>query len=272
MTQASVGFQCPECVKEGQRAVRRGRTVMGGVGGTEGIVTKILVGVNVGVFLIGLILSLSNIGNVLIGGAPTPLHSFGALIPLAAHQDQTLYGVATGEYYRLFTSMFLHYGILHIGFNMYILWVLGRYLERDLGPIRYLALYLVSGLGGSVLTYMLALDPASVQTASAGASGCIFGLFGGAVLINRKLGRDNSGIYVLVVLNLVLTFTVSGISWTAHVGGLVSGALLGALLAHAPRNHRTLIQTAGFAVLLVIFAVLVLWHTGVIDDTYQMPI
>src|SRR5690606_12288461 len=118
------------------------------------------------------------IGNLLTGGE-TPLHLYGALIP-APVQVQTggevvvLYGVALGEYYRFLTSMFLHYGIIHLLFNMYVLWVVGQYLERELGAVRYLSLYLVSGLGGGVLTYLLSAP----NTAAAGASGCIFGLFG----------------------------------------------------------------------------------------------
>ncbi|MGH8878085.1 MAG: rhomboid family intramembrane serine protease, partial [Stackebrandtia sp.] len=266
MNQASVGWQCPECVKAGQKTIRQARTALGGVGGHNGLVTKTLIGINVAVFLAGLVLVGTNaLGDIFQGGlfgGQTPLHIYGALTPgpiqwQSGGESVITGGVMGGEYYRFLTSMFLHYGIVHLLFNMYVLWVVGRHLERDLGPVRYLALYLLSGLGGNVLTYLVEAP----NTASAGASGCIFGLFGAMVLINRKLGRDNSGIYVVVGLNLVLTFTIPGISWTGHLGGLITGAALGAALAHAPRQNRTLIQTGAFAAALVVFVLLILWRT-----------
>lgn len=277
MNQASVGFQCPECVREGQKSVRCPRTALGAVGGS-GMVTKTLVGINVAVFLLGLVLLGANgLGN-LLGGGTTPLHLLGAMwaYPDSLAGGQELFGlnmtgVAAGAYYRFLTSMFLHYGVIHLLFNMYVLWVIGQYLERELGPVRYLALYLTSGLGGNVLTYLLAdmnaniNDPAS-WTMSAGASGCIFGLFGAMVLINRKLGRDMSGVYVILGLNLVITFLPgTNISWTGHIGGLITGLALGAALAYAPRANRVMIQTVAFIGVLVVFVGLIAWRTSTLN-------
>lgn len=265
MNQASVGWQCPDCVREGQKTIRRPRTALGGAIGGSGTVTKTLVGINVLVFLAGLLwVGSAGLGSLLTGGN-TPLHLYGALIsvPVQVQQGGEIFivgGVASGDYYRFLTSMFLHYGVIHLLFNMYVLWVIGQYLERELGAVRYLGLYLVSGLGGGVLTYLLAAP----NSASAGASGCIFGLFGAMVVVNRKLGRDMSGIYVVLGLNLVITFMVPNISWTGHVGGLVTGLALGFALAHAPRNNRTLIQAGGFAVVLLVFAALILYRTNVL--------
>ena len=129
-----------------------------------------------------------------------------------------------GEYYRLFTSMFLHYGLLHLVLNMWVLWVLGRPLEAALGPVRFLALYLVAGLGGSVAVYLLA----SPYSLTAGASGAIFGLFAALIVVMRKMRCSIAGIVPVLVFNLVITFTVPGISIAGHLGGLVIGAIVAA--------------------------------------------
>ncbi|MGH8793469.1 MAG: rhomboid family intramembrane serine protease [Stackebrandtia sp.] len=269
MNQAPVGFQCPSCVSYGRKTVRQARAAFGGgLGGGSGLVTKTLVGINVGVFLLGFAFAGSGAMGGLLGGGTTWLHVYGAMVGVPAKlqfagQVILLDGVAGGEYYRLLTSMFLHYGVVHLLFNMYVLWVIGRYLERDLGPLRYLALYLVSGLGGGVLTYLFAAG-----SMAAGASGCIFGLFGAMVFINRKLGRDNSGIYVLLGLNLVLTFVISNISWTGHIGGLLAGLGLGAALAYAPRQRRGLYQGAAFAAVLIVFAVVIVVRTNSLAAAY----
>lgn len=249
--------------------MRAARTAFGGgPSGHDGIITKTLIGINVAVFLLGLVLTLTSgsgsLQNVLLGGT-NELHIYGSVVagPTVPLSDgsQLPFGIANGEYYRLFTAMFLHYGILHLAFNMWVLWVIGRYLEKDLGRWRFLTLYLLCGLGGNVATYLFAAPSAF----SAGASGCIFGLFGALVLVNRKLSRDNSGIYTLLVLNLVITFLPgTNISVTAHVGGLLTGLALGFALAYAPRPHRTRIQIASFVAAALLFTGLVAWHTSIL--------
>lgn len=134
--------------------------------------------------------------------------------------------VEAGQYERLLTAAFLHAGLLHIASNMLALFIVGLPLERAIGPVRFGAVYLTSALGGSLLA--LALSPAN--SLGVGASGAIFGLFGAVAVLHRRVGADVRGIGTLILLNLVITFALPGISWQAHVGGLVTGAVAGALV------------------------------------------
>lgn len=243
MIPASVGFHCPECMTEGRRTVRAARTVYGGRvrPGPPGVVTRILIGINVVVFVIT---GLSG-ANVLSGstGSSTVYDHF-ALIPVA---------VAHGGLYRLLTAAFLHYGILHIAFNMYALYIIGPPLEAALGRLRYVVLYALAGLGGSVLS--VAFAPLGEQ--AAGASGAIFGLFGAFYIVARHRNLSTGGIAAIIAINLVLSFTLSNIDWRGHIGGLVTGAVLGLVLARAPRGPwRDRVQVAGVAVVVLVLAAL----------------
>jgi membrane associated rhomboid family serine protease len=168
-------------------------------------------------------------------------------------------GVAHGEPYRLLTSAFLHepgfsgFGPAHIIFNMWALLVIGPALERLLGHARFLAVYLLSALGGAVLFYLLA----PVNEPSLGASGAIFGLFGAYFVVARRLRVDSRAIVILIVLNLVISFAFSGIAWQAHVGGLITGGLLTAAYAYAPRSHRALIQAGATVLVLAVLVIAV---------------
>jgi membrane associated rhomboid family serine protease len=201
-------------------------------------------------------------------GSSTPLHLWGGALPqpTAFTDDQnnviaTYQGIAGGEYYRLFTSMFLHYGLLHIAMNMWALWQIGRLLEAALGPLRFTALYLVSGIGGSVAVYYFGTQ----HVPTAGASTAIFGLFGALVLVLRRLGRSLSVIMPVLAVNLVITFVVPGISAAGHLGGLATGALIGAGLAYAPRSVRTPIQIASVAGTVVLLAILTAIRTAMLS-------
>ncbi len=151
--------------------------------------------------------------------------------------------VAAGEWWRILTSAFLHYGIAHIGFNMYALWLFGPVMEELYGRVEYLAIYLLCAVGGSVLTILAAPDSAAV-----GASGAIFGLLGLALAVSWRrhlvLSRRTRAVLQqaggLIMINLVLTFTLPQISWTGHIGGLLVGVALGLLLA--PSGAATLSQ------------------------------
>src|SRR4051794_6153301 len=153
MNAASVGHQCPECVSEGRRNVRPARTAFGGGAvGRLGRVTKTLIALNVLVMLISIVsagggdaVAGGGLGGLL--GRGTPLTEWGAVLGRAVLPDGTIGGIAEGQWYRLITAMFLHYGVLHLLLNMWALWVLGRSLEAVLGPLRFLALYLIAGLG-----------------------------------------------------------------------------------------------------------------------------
>jgi membrane associated rhomboid family serine protease len=238
---AAVGHQCLDCIQGGNRAVRRPTGMFGGSLVSRARVTQALIGLNIVLYLVLLAHpSLQNdwwmVGN----------------------------GVASGQWYRLITSAFLPgtggLGLLDIAFNMWALLVVGPAMERQLGAVRYLAVYLASALGGSLAFYFLA-PPA---TAALGASGAIFGLFGAWFVIARRLGLDARGVVFLIVVNLFLSFVVPDIAWQAHVGGLVTGAVLTAAYVYAPRRNRTATQLAATVAVLAILAL------GVIVRDHQL--
>jgi membrane associated rhomboid family serine protease len=167
--------------------------------------------------------------------------------------------VADGDLYRLVTSAFMHYGLAHLVFNMYALYVIGPALERWLGRTRYLGLYLLSALGGSVLVYLLS----PLNAATAGASGAIFGLFGAAFVVGKRLNVNVQWVVGLIVLNLAFTFVIPAlggqqISWQGHIGGLLTGSAVAAVYAYA---HRTTIQLSASVALLAAFVALIWWRT-----------
>jgi len=169
--------------------------------------------------------------------------------------------VAAGEWYRLITSAFVvpgaglnGLGFMDILFNMWALVFVGPALEGLLGRVRFLAVYLLSAVGGSVMYYYL-VSP--IQLA-AGASGAIFGLFGAWFVVSRRLRLDTRGIVVLIAINLALGFFFhSFIAWQAHIGGLLTGALLTAAYAYAPRRNRAAFQIGATVLMVVIIAIAV---------------
>jgi membrane associated rhomboid family serine protease len=171
--------------------------------------------------------------------------------------------VADGDLYRLVTSAFLHYGATHLLFNMWALYVVGPPLEKALGRLRFSALYALSALGGSVLVYLLS----SLGAATAGASGAIFGLFGATFVIGRRLNLDTRWVLGLIALNLAFTFVIplissQNISWQGHIGGLVTGSVVAAAYAYAPRERRTMIQAAATVAIVVLCILLIWWRTA----------
>jgi membrane associated rhomboid family serine protease len=234
MTAAPVGFQCPECVQEGKASVRQPTTALGGKPREQGdVVTKVLIGINVGVWLIGMAIGSSEL-----------VDRFG-LFEIARVGDR-LAGVLTGEWYRMLTTAFLHAGIFHLMLNMLALWILGSSLEPILGRWRFTALYVLSALGGSVAS-LLWLEGGQTTV---GASGAVFGLFGALFVVARRFNRDVTSVLVILGINAVIGFTVPGIDWRAHLGGLITGALLAYAFAHAPRTHRVMFSIAACSVVL----------------------
>jgi membrane associated rhomboid family serine protease len=267
MREAAVGHQCPECVAEGRRSQRPTRTAFGGSTlGRHGYVTITLIAVNALMLLLSLASS-RNPGNAVAGGGlggllggDTPLMDQLAVLGRCVDPNTlqvSACGVAQGEYYRLFTAMFMHYGALHLLMNMYALWILGRALEAFLGPVRFLALYLVAGLGGNVAAYVF--QPGAL---SAGASTAIFGLFAALFLVLRKLGLNAASVLPVIIVNLVFTLTVPGISIAGHLGGFVVGGLIGAGLAYAPKERRAAVQTATIVIAVLALGGLSLWQTA----------
>lgn len=274
MRDAAVGHQCPECVTEGRRTQRAALTAFGGSQlGREGYVTKALMALNVLGILVGAAVAgpAAVIGNGLFTGVTrwqwlggvisrsSTVTATGSWYPGQVLPDLgTVYtGVADGAYYRLITAMFIHYGLIHLLTNMWALWILGRSLEGVLGPLRFLALYMLAGLGGNVACFLI-----DQPGPAAGASTALFGLFAAFFLVLRKMGRDTSAVIGLLVVNLVLTFAVPGISIAGHLGGLVTGALVGAILAYAPRGQRKLVQWAGSGAVFVLLMLLTLLGTA----------
>lgn len=267
MHDATIGHQCPECVAEGRRGQRTARTAFGGtLAGRHGHVTMALIGLNVAVAVVVVIIGGTQAAGGggwggLLGGI-TPAHIWGGMITgepgvLIRYGDDgrlvgTAAGVVNGDYYRLLTSMFLHYGIFHLLLNMYALWIVGGALEPLLGRARFLSLYLISGIGGGVATYLFA----GQETISAGASGAVFGLFAAFYILMRRLGRDTSMITMVLIVNLVLTFLVPNISIWGHLGGLVTGGLIALGLAYAPARNRAPVQLAAIGAVAVLLLLL----------------
>jgi membrane associated rhomboid family serine protease len=258
---AAVGQQCVECIRDGNRGSRSATAPFGGKVTTRPVVTWTLIGLNVLIYLLELI-------------NPDKIIAYGGMIGAAfdPHINASV-GVALGDWYRLISSAFLHeplntgFGIFHIAFNMWALYVVGPALEQMLGRARFLTVYLVSALGGSVLYYLI-VPPNSGP--AIGASGAIFGLFGAWFILARRLHLDTRMVVVLIGINLVLGFTVSGIAWQDHVGGLIAGGALTAAYVYAPRANRTLIQVGatiamiGLLILGVVLRDLQLVHSVIV--------
>ena len=153
------------------------------------------------------------------------------LIKEAILSDGQVHGTAQGEWYRLLTVALTHGGIFHLGFNMYALMVLGNPIEAAFGKERFLVIFFVSLISGSLLSNYLA----AANQPSVGASGAIFGLFGAMVVVGRKIGADIRSIAVIIGINFALGFALGGVDWHAHLGGLIGGALASTFLLRQKR-------------------------------------
>jgi len=245
---AAVGQQCVECVRGAGRTSRPARNIFGGKPSRNAVVTWTIMGVNVLLYLIEL--------------AHTSLASDWWMVGYLQYPGGPQ-GVAAGQWYRLVSSAFLpgtgSLGILDIAFNMWALYIVGPGLEQVLGRVRFLAVYLLSAVGGSVLFYYLAPP----DQPALGASGAIFGLFGAWFMVSRRLHLDSRGIVMLIAINLVLSFVYgSTIAWQAHVGGLITGAVITAAYAYAPRKNQAAVQIIATVAVIVFLAVAVVIRNG----------
>ncbi|MFF1882172.1 rhomboid family intramembrane serine protease [Pseudarthrobacter sp. NPDC058196] len=238
---AAVGFQCIDCVNETRRTTPEVRTVYGGAVATaRPMVTFAIIAVCAVLQLLQSII---------------PNEGVYQALAFANIYAEPKYGEF--EPWRMLTSAFLHSpgNLLHILLNMYTLWIFGQALEPMLGRLRFLALFLVSALGGSV-GYLLLTPlyvPGQQLSGVVGASGAIFGLFGAMLLVQRQRGGDTRQLWVLIAINGVIGFLVPQIAWQAHLGGLITGGLCAAVLAYTPRGPRQgLIQAAGLAAVVVL--------------------
>jgi len=162
--------------------------------------------------------------------------------------------VASGDYWRLLTGEFLHASPLHLVLNMVALYLFGPAAERALGSVRFVASYLTMAIAASTFVYLLTLQP------TVGASGAIFGLFGLVFVLLVRAGQDVRNLIVLLVINGLISLN-GHISWQAHLGGFLTGILLGAVFAYAPRASRTLWQSLAFAGIWVAILAGVVMHT-----------
>jgi membrane associated rhomboid family serine protease len=218
MTATPVGMRCPECARDRTR-VTRGSAAFSGAGRAPAAMA--LIAINVVVFLIE------------IGSGTGGLSSTSGSVL----NDFGLRGssVAEGEWYRLLSGGFLHAGLLHLGFNMFALYIIGELLEPAIGTPRFLAVYFASLLAGSFGALLLT-DPAQVTI---GASGAIFGIFAATFVIARGRGLYGvaSQLGILLLINLALTFGVRDLSIGGHLGGLVAGLLCGVLIVAGDRGR-----------------------------------
>lgn len=257
MRPAAVGYQCPECVAGARREMGQGRR---GVRvrlflGRPGAVTTTLLVTNIAFFVVEVIVSRGV--NIWEGFPGQKLLDLGAMYAPA---------IAIGhQYWRLVTAMFLHGSLIHILFNMYALYLFGYLVEGAFGKARFVAIYFVSGFLASVASYLF-IDP---NAPAVGASGAIFGLLGAWVAYNyRRRGTRLASMYLqnavfLIVLNLILGFSIPNIDNSAHIGGLIAGAACGAFAeGWGPMESRRMVSIAGFAGLVLLGVVLVMYRTS----------
>ena len=228
MTPTPVGMRCPECSRQ-KTQVRTIRTMS-----SDPQLTYAIIAINVIIF---------------VAQIATGAGGFNATSG-TVYRDGALFGpaVATGDWYRIVSGGFLHASLLHIAFNMYFVYFLGNMLEPAIGKLRFGALYIVSLLGGSLGALLLSFPHPTV-----GASGAAFGLLAGAIILMRSRGINpmESGLVMLLVLNLGITFILPGISVGGHLGGVIAGGVVGLLLFEVGEKQRGMRQAAlGATVLL----------------------
>jgi membrane associated rhomboid family serine protease len=248
---AAVGFQCPTCVAEGQATTRTARTAYGGrIVERTGLVTVVLAVLNIAAFVATAATSSGGLQH------NTASRLFGELTldPLQVAVDH--------EYWRLIGAAFLHIGPLHLIVNMAALAIVGPGLERVFGHWRFLSLYLLAALGGSVSVYLF--DPRG----AAGASGAIYGLFAATVIVLRHLGLDPRAMLITIGINFAVSFA-PGISLFGHLGGFVVGGLCALALVYAPKGpNRTSLQILAMGAMLAIMVGLVLYRTNVLAGSF----
>ncbi|MGH2832545.1 MAG: rhomboid family intramembrane serine protease [Solirubrobacteraceae bacterium] len=236
MTSTQVGMRCPECAKQRTRVVRMRNMAK------VPQVTYALIVINAIVFLAE--------GNLSFGGGPTgKLYEEGALLGSIAGVPKL--GVAHDQFWRIVTGGFLHENLLHIGFNMYVLYILGLQLEPVLGRVKFGLIYAVSLLTGSLGALLV-----SPHSFTVGASGAVFGIMGAfAVELrsrNMPIMRGGlGGVGGLILINLLISFTLPGISWGGHVGGLIGGTLAAAVIQLGERMRAQTLALIGCVVIAI---------------------
>lgn len=270
MIPAPVGHQCPGCVNDARREFRQGpgRRIAAANIRRRASATTALLALIGAMFLLEVVAGGS--GSLMTGPSGLKLIDLGASIALARLPNGDLVGIAAGQDWRLVSAMFLHAGLLHIAFNAYALWIFGTVVEQELGRLRFLLIYFVTGVVASAASY--AFGPNAVGV---GASGAIFGIFGAFVTYNYRrrhlaiaAARLRSAV-TIVVINMVLALSIQGIDWRAHVGGFIAGLFAGfAAEGVGTPSARKTILVVGFAGLLVVAFGLVTWHTSQLHSQF----
>jgi membrane associated rhomboid family serine protease len=235
MTTTPVGMRCPECGKQRTKVVR-----MRGASKVPRL-TYTLIAINVIVFL-----AEGHGAWSLSGNASGTLITKGALLGSTEEPGFAGQGVAHGQWWRIISGGFLHENLLHIGFNMWVLYYLGLMLEPAIGRVKLGVIYAVSLLTGSLGALLV-----SPHSLTVGASGAIFGVMGAAAIEMRarQIPLMQSGVGTLILLNLVISFTIPGISWGGHVGGLIGGALVAVVIQLGDRYRAQAVAFIACAVI-----------------------
>ena len=251
MTPTSVGMRCPECARERTKV----KTVRSG--STAPVVTQALIAINIAVF-IGETATGTPLGGVNSSGFGT-LYEKGALF--GPYIDQVHH-----QFYRLVTSGFLHDGLLHIAFNMFFLFFLGPMLESAIGRLNFAVVYFVSLLAGSFGALLF-----SPQIPTVGASGALFGLLGALMVVSHYRGISiwQNGLGITLLINIVFSLSVSGISIGGHLGGFVGGAICGWLIVQVGERRR--MPNAALAGCVVVGVVSVIAAIAVAGGTGLAP-
>ena len=278
MIEAPVGYQCPECVAEARREFRKGPGRRIAVANARSMsVTKILLGVILASYVIEVVVG--GPGSILSGPSSRDLIELGGSVTLFPTPDGGVGGIAAGQYWRILSSMFLHVGLIHLAFNSYALWIFGTFLEQELGRLRFVLVYLVTGICAGAVAYAwapFATDGGRLTiTVGVGASGAIFGVFGAFVTYNyRRRGSALAQARLrqaafLLLLNAVIGLSVPAIDWRAHVGGFVAGLAAGYVAeGSGTLTRRKAILVAGTAALLLAAGVLTVWRTADIRSMF----
>jgi membrane associated rhomboid family serine protease len=237
LREASVGYQCVDCVSQGSRTVRRPTTAAGARPTTRLVVVPVLIVLNLAIYAV----TAAQAGSLGNNNAALLFESW-VLWPAAV--------VGFGEPWRLVAAGFLHYGPIHVALNMIALWILGREIEPFLGRARFVAVYLLSLFGGSVAVFLFG----SINSGTAGASGAVWGLMGAVLITVLRLRLNPQPVLAVIAINAVISF-LPGVSLLGHLGGFVIGAAATTALLYAPRGPQQLplqiSALAGLGVLLL---------------------
>lgn len=271
MVAAPVGHQCPTCVAEARSEYRKGpgrRVAVANAKATS--VTSVLLALMGAGYVLEVVMG--GAGALLSGPNVIELIRLGASVGIAQLPNEDVVGIATGQEWRMLTAIFLHGGIFHLLMNAYALWIFGPVFEREVGRVKFLMVFMTTGVFASAASYAFASVPTQV---SVGASGAIFGVVGAFVAYNyrhRELAVAAArlrGLVPFLILNVIFSFSLSFIDWRAHLGGFVAGLVAGVVAeGWGNRSTRTAVAVGGFIALAVGAFVLAAWKTAQYRDAF----